>query len=104
MSKEKTTTTGISFLGMLTILFIALKLTGSIDWAWWLVLSPITFPLMATGILFVSIGGIALIVSETAWYKRESKKREEAPSKPSKKSKFQTRLDQMAEKRQSKLN
>ena len=32
---------GIGFVGLLTILFIALKLTGYIDWSWWWVLSPI---------------------------------------------------------------
>jgi hypothetical protein len=32
---------GISFAGLLTILFIGLKLTNYIDWSWWWVLSPI---------------------------------------------------------------
>lgn len=32
---------GIGFFGLLTILFIGLKLTGYIQWSWWLVLSPI---------------------------------------------------------------
>lgn len=32
---------GIGFVGLLTILFIGLKLTGYIDWSWWWVLSPI---------------------------------------------------------------
>ena len=32
---------GVGFFGLLTILFIALKLTGYIDWSWWWVLSPI---------------------------------------------------------------
>lgn len=32
---------GIGFFGMLTILFIALKLLGKIDWPWYVVLSPI---------------------------------------------------------------
>ncbi|QMV43724.1 hypothetical protein [Cohnella cholangitidis] len=32
---------GIGFTGLLTILFIALKLIGVIDWSWWWVLSPI---------------------------------------------------------------
>lgn len=32
---------GVGFLGLLTILFIGLKLTGHIDWSWWWVLSPI---------------------------------------------------------------
>ena len=37
--------TGISFLGMLTILFIGLKLTNTISWSWWLVLAPILWPI-----------------------------------------------------------
>lgn len=32
---------GIGFGGLLTIVFITLKLTGYIDWSWWWVLSPI---------------------------------------------------------------
>jgi hypothetical protein len=32
---------GIGFFGLLTILFIGLKLAGYVDWSWWLVLSPI---------------------------------------------------------------
>ncbi len=31
----------IGFLPLLTLLFIAMKLTGHIDWSWWWVLSPI---------------------------------------------------------------
>lgn len=32
---------GVTFLGLLTILFIALKLCGVIAWSWWCVLSPL---------------------------------------------------------------
>ena len=32
---------GIGFVGLLTILFIGLKLTGYIAWSWFWVLSPI---------------------------------------------------------------
>lgn len=32
---------GIGFSGALTILFVALKLLGKIDWSWWWVLSPL---------------------------------------------------------------
>lgn len=32
---------GIGFVGLLTILFIALKLTGYITWSWLWVLSPL---------------------------------------------------------------
>jgi hypothetical protein len=43
VAKESSSNTsgGIGFLGLLTILFIALKLTGHIDWSWWWVLAPI---------------------------------------------------------------
>lgn len=32
---------GIGFVGLLTILFVGLKLTHFINWSWWWVLSPI---------------------------------------------------------------
>lgn len=32
---------GIGFAGLLTVLFVGLKLTGHIDWSWWWVISPI---------------------------------------------------------------
>lgn len=32
---------GIGFTGVLTIVFIVLKLLGKITWSWWWVLSPI---------------------------------------------------------------
>ena len=32
---------GIGFVGMLTVLFIGLKLASVIDWSWWWVLSPV---------------------------------------------------------------
>ena len=31
---------GVDFVDALTLLFIGLKLTGTIDWSWWWVLSP----------------------------------------------------------------
>lgn len=40
------------FLGLLTLLFVALKLTGHIGWSWWWVLSPVWLPL---------VGGLALV-------------------------------------------
>lgn len=32
---------GIGFAGLLTVLFIGLKLTGAITWSWWWILSPL---------------------------------------------------------------
>ena len=43
---------GISFLGLLGILFIALKLTGYIAWSWWLVLLPLYLPFAIAVSLF----------------------------------------------------
>ena len=37
---------GIGFFGLLTILFIGLKLTGFITWSWWWVLAPIWIPML----------------------------------------------------------
>jgi len=36
----------IGFTGLLTIVFIVLKLIGEIDWNWFLVLSPIIFSIV----------------------------------------------------------
>lgn len=46
MSNESTTKSGgIGFCGLLTIAFIILKLTRTIAWSWWWVLSPLWIPL-----------------------------------------------------------
>lgn len=39
--ENKSSSGGISFCGVLTVLFIALKLTGFIKWSWLWVLSPL---------------------------------------------------------------
>lgn len=57
MSKESSSS-GISFMSMLTILFIALKLTNFVDWSWWWVLSPMWLPLF---VLLMSAGLISVI-------------------------------------------
>ena len=45
---------GIGFGGMLTILFVGLKLTGVIEWSWWWVLSPIWIS-FAVAVLIVGL-------------------------------------------------
>jgi hypothetical protein len=52
-------TGGISFVGLLTLVFITLKLTGFIAWSWWWVLSPIWISASVT----IAIIGIVLILS-----------------------------------------
>ena len=50
MSKSTSSSSGIGFFGLLTIVFVTLKLTDYIDWSWWWVLAPmwIPFGLLAT--------------------------------------------------------
>lgn len=40
-SSSSSSSSGIGFIGLLTILFIGLKLTGYITWSWVWVLSPL---------------------------------------------------------------
>ncbi len=41
MSDNSSSSGGIGFVGLLTILFVGLKLAGFIGWSWWWVLSPL---------------------------------------------------------------
>lgn len=47
---------GPSFITLLTILFITLKLTGVITWSWWWVLAPLWIPFaIAAAFFFVAL-------------------------------------------------
>ena len=47
MSEIKTVNNNsIGFFGLLALIFITLKLTGYIDWSWWLVLMPLFLPVI----------------------------------------------------------
>jgi len=52
---------GVSFIGLLTVLFVALKLTEQIDWSWLWVLSPMWIGLAIVLIVFVCVFGAAFI-------------------------------------------
>ena len=41
MTSSSSSNGGIGFFGLLTIVFIVLKLTNVIAWSWWLVFSPL---------------------------------------------------------------
>ena len=49
------------FLALLTVVFIGLKLTGVIDWSWWLILLPVILPLSLAFLILVPTV-IALLV------------------------------------------
>ena len=46
---------GVGFVGLLTIVFITLKLTHYIDWSWWWVLSPLWIAAIAGIVIFVIV-------------------------------------------------
>jgi|2_EtaG_2_1085320.scaffolds.fasta_scaffold00109_33 hypothetical protein len=60
---------GIGFFGLLTVLFIGLKLTNYINWAWYWVLGPLWIPtaltLSVAGTLF-AIAGILYAFEDIA--------------------------------------
>ena len=49
----KTSPVQISFCGLLTLIFITLKLTGYITWSWLWVISPLWLPLAVVGTILV---------------------------------------------------
>lgn len=51
---------GIGFIGLLTILFIGLKLTGLIHWSWGWVLSP----LWISFLLILLITAVIVVIAE----------------------------------------
>jgi hypothetical protein len=60
-SSSSSSSGGIGFAGLLTIVFIVLKLLGKIDWSWWWVLSP----LWISAIFGLVVVAIVLLVA--AW-------------------------------------
>lgn len=57
-NNTSSSSSGIGFIGLLTIVFIALKLTNYIDWSWWFVLLPMLIPfyLLAIGLILWGLG------------------------------------------------
>ena len=57
MSNSNNSSNGIGFCGLLTIVFIVLKLMDYIDWSWWLVLlpayGPATLAFSILGLMYV---------------------------------------------------
>jgi hypothetical protein len=51
---SSSSSSGIGFTGLLTVLFIALKLTGVIAWSWWWVLSPIWISFLLVAVILTA--------------------------------------------------
>lgn len=89
MSKESSSSGGIGFVGMLTVLFIALKLLGKVDWSWWWVLSP------AWITASIVLGIIVMVIYFEA--KEEAKKKSKPVEKSPQESKFMKKLNDLME-------
>lgn len=61
----------IGFPGMLTLIFITLKLTGYIAWSWWWVLSPLWIGVAVFG-AFMAFGLVLIAIAAVgaAWLDR----------------------------------
>lgn len=57
---------GVGFLGMLTVLFVGLKLTGHIDWSWLWVLAPLWGPWAAVIGLPLVFAGVVIVAGLVA--------------------------------------
>ena len=68
-NKNTNVSSGIGFTGVLTIVFIVLKLTGVISWSWWWVLSPIWIPWVLVIVIAVILATI------TAFKQKENSRR-----------------------------
>ena len=65
-------TGGVGFLGLLTLLFIGLKLTGYITWSWIWVLAPLWIPI-SIALLILSVGILIVGLTKTIKYERKEK-------------------------------
>jgi hypothetical protein len=60
MSKEqKITAVNSSILTTMFIVFLILKLTGNIDWSWWIVTSPLWIPIA----MIIGVVGLLLAIT-----------------------------------------
>jgi len=73
MSKSSESSWGMGICEVLTIVFVALKLTGNIAWSWWWVLSPIWIPI-AIAVVVVVIAVVIATIVETVHYIRDKRR------------------------------
>ena len=54
-NNNNTSSGGMSFVGVLTLIFVVLKLIGVINWSWVAVLSPLWIALIIDIVIFIVI-------------------------------------------------
>ena len=58
---------GVGFLGLLTLIFITLKLTGYITWSWIWVLSPVWLPLV------IGLSALIIVIAVSSYFESRKK-------------------------------
>lgn len=66
-TKTQSSSGGIGFVGLLTIVFITLKLCGVINWSWLWVLSPIW---ITAGLVCFVVAIILVVLGFIAWFSK----------------------------------
>ena len=75
MSERVTVTQrgSIGFVGLLTLVFITLKLTGVIAWSWWWVLAPLWISFGLSIVLLLAFLVFILILAASGDYEKKTK-------------------------------
>ena len=65
MADSNASSGGIGFVGLLTIIFVVLKLLDKIDWSWIWVLAPIWISALITILILLVVGSVFLVLALT---------------------------------------
>lgn len=74
-SKTEASSSSIGFCGLLTIVFIVLKLTHVIDWSWWSVTAPLWAPIMLVIAIWVLFFVTVFLWSMFVDYRNEQRRK-----------------------------
>ncbi len=70
---KRSSTGGLGFASILTLIFITLKLTGHIEWSWWWVLAPTWIPIAIVLLVLLVVCFIVLGAGMLEWIGRKAK-------------------------------
>lgn len=62
MTNNNIDNSGIGFVGLLTIVFVVLKLCGIINWSWWWVISPIWISAIIFMVVLIGVLGCFIML------------------------------------------
>lgn len=103
MSDSKSSSSGVSFFGLLGIAFIVLKLCKVITWSWWWVTCPLWAPVSLV------IIGYLIYLPFKVWSDKDRRDRiktgyNEVAWKKDGKSRWQQRMEEMEKKKKENVN